>query len=547
MDFQIILLPRVDYWEWVRACRDYVMRYSANLTSDPGTAARYMAPLQVVSFPNIPGAFGETGDLVAWFAENHEGIWLDPIDATSPDELQKILAERVEADDRFGQKQREFYLLWPSEYPVITQAFGANKHIYTRFGMPGHEGLDIRAMPGSNIYCCADGWVYRVHRGADNHAYGIHVRIQHEGGYKTVYAHLKQADVEVGQQVKAGELIGKADTTGATTGAHLHLTLKKDGATAKKETKYPKDVIDPTPFMVLPDRSQSRGAKGIGSWPDGICLLGAHLRVGSDVRASDIQVASRAGLQAVRVELTTSVESVHEIRRVLPEALILVRAALAESDPTLSPTRYVRAVQQDIARHHQEGIRQFELIGPANLQTEGWNRIWRDGTEFSDFLLEVFGRLRDRWPDIELGFPGLSPGGYLSGWRADSERFLEAASGAVSASDWLGVHCHWRSGEELRSPQGGRRFLYLRDLFPEKALVITEFNNPDPDVEPGEKARQYLEFHRMSAAEPAVRAVFAHTISAESGYENVVWGVEKDASDQFADLIRERARKPQIT
>lgn len=542
-----MLLPRKDYWEWVRACRDYVMRYSANLTSDPETAARYMAPLQVVSFPKVAGAFSEIGDLLSWFADNHEGIWLDPIDAGSPDELQQALSARLELDDRFGQRQKPFYLLWPTNYPIVTQAFGANAHIYTRFGMPGHEGLDIRALPGSDVYCCADGWVYRVHRGANSHSYGIHVRIQHENGYKTVYGHLLEALVEVGQQVKAGEVIGRADSTGASTAAHLHLTLKKDGATVRKETRYPKDVVDPTPFMVLPDRSQRWRAKGLHSLPETRCLLGAHLRIGADIRSRDIEIACAARLQAVRLEAETSSESVAKLREAMPEAMILIRAGLAAMDLPRTAERYVRSVQQDIARHYQQGIRQFELIGTANLQTDGWNRIWRDGGQFAAFLIEAFDRLRDRWPDIQLGFPGLSPGGHLSGWREDADRFLEGACEAVLAADWLGVHCHWRSPDELRSPQGGRRFAYVRDLYPDKALLITEFCNPEPDTAPREKARQYLEFHRLVESEPAVRAVFAYAIAAESGHENVIWESEQGRASEIAALLADRVRDPPIT
>lgn len=541
MDFQIMLLPRKDYWEWVRACREYVMRYSANLTSDPETAARYMAPLQVVSFPNFSGAFEETGDLLGWFSDHHEGIWLDPINASSPTELEGALSVRLGANDRFGQRQKPFFLLWPTVYPVVTQPFGANPHIYTRFGMPGHEGLDIRALPGSDVYCCADGWVYRVHKVGNTHAYGVHIRVQHEHGFKTVYGHLQESLVEVGQQVKAGELIARADSTGASTAAHLHLTLKKDGATIRKETKYPKDVIDPTPYMVLPDRSQRRPGKGMVGWPEGRCLLGAQLRIGGEARQPDIEAALRAKLDAVRLDAGTSSATVRKLRSSLPEALFLMKVGIPEPQDPVDASQLVRQIQQDIARHYQEGIRQFELAGPANLQSEGWNRAWHDGAEFAEFLTEVIGLLRRRWPDIQLGFPGLSPGSDLSGWREDSERFLDEAASAVLAADWLGVHCHWRSQDELRSPRGGRRFTLIRDLFPEKDLVVTEFSNPDPNVKTGEKARQYLEFHRMAGSEPAVRAVFCSAISAEAGYQSVVWGADLEATMQFAQLLSDRS------
>lgn len=140
-------------------------------------------------------------------------------------------------------------LSWPTDYRVITQRFGANPQNYTRYGLPGHEGVDIRAPHGSNIYACADGEVYQV-TGVDNNPYGIHLRLRHADGYKTIYAHLKQPLVVVGQQVKRGELIAVADNTGNSSGSHLHLTLKKDGATAAGLTRYPFDILDPTPYLV---------------------------------------------------------------------------------------------------------------------------------------------------------------------------------------------------------------------------------------------------------------------------------------------------------
>jgi murein DD-endopeptidase MepM/ murein hydrolase activator NlpD len=47
--------------------------------------------------------------------------------------------------------------------------------------------------------------------------------------YHTIYAHLSRIDVQVDQNVAAGDLIGLADNTGNSFGSHLHLTLKIDG------------------------------------------------------------------------------------------------------------------------------------------------------------------------------------------------------------------------------------------------------------------------------------------------------------------------------
>jgi len=132
---------------------------------------------------------------------------------------------------------------WPVDSRVITQPYGANPQYYQQFGLPGHEGLDFRAPHGAAIYAVAPGTVYRIIEerkpaSQGGHNYGVHVRIRHTQGYATIYAHLHCHGVRVGQVVQGGQLLGLSDNTGNSSGAHLHLTLKRDGT-----------IIDPTPFL----------------------------------------------------------------------------------------------------------------------------------------------------------------------------------------------------------------------------------------------------------------------------------------------------------
>jgi uncharacterized protein YwbE len=136
---------------------------------------------------------------------------------------------------------------WPTEFRTINQRFGANPQNYAHFGLAGHEGIDIMAPHGSKIFAVAAGTVTRVHTNPNSHNYGIHVRLDHGNGYRTIYAHLQQASVRTGQRVAAGELLGLADNTGNSFGSHLHLTLKKEGASVPG---YPQDFIDPTPYLL---------------------------------------------------------------------------------------------------------------------------------------------------------------------------------------------------------------------------------------------------------------------------------------------------------
>lgn len=139
---------------------------------------------------------------------------------------------------------------WPTDYKVLTQAFGINPQWYDQFGLPGHEGLDMRALDGTPIRAAWGGEVIGNYEGT---AYGWAVKVKsviRGDTYEMIYAHMKeQSKLTVGQAIRKGDLIGPADSTGNSTGSHLHLTLKKYGATAAGETKFPKDIIDPTPFF----------------------------------------------------------------------------------------------------------------------------------------------------------------------------------------------------------------------------------------------------------------------------------------------------------
>jgi len=151
-----------------------------------------------------------------------------------------------------------FRLVWPTQFDRIIQDFGVNTtgvpDFYTRHGLPGHEGLDFVAPTGSEIYACAAGRIKLIANGSDGHCYGVQVRITHatdEGEFETIYAHLQRVreGLRQGDTVQAGELIGFADNTGCSFGPHLHLTLKKLGATANNATTFPRDIINPRPFL----------------------------------------------------------------------------------------------------------------------------------------------------------------------------------------------------------------------------------------------------------------------------------------------------------
>lgn len=118
----------------------------------------------------------------------------------------------------------------------ITQAFGGNGEYYRANGINviGHNGLDLEAVDGANIYASHDGEV--TFTGYDGSGgLGVVIRTLDKFDYqgkksffKTIYWHLKKDSIVVkaNQKVKAGQLIALADNTGFSTGSHLHFGLK---------------------------------------------------------------------------------------------------------------------------------------------------------------------------------------------------------------------------------------------------------------------------------------------------------------------------------
>jgi murein DD-endopeptidase MepM/ murein hydrolase activator NlpD len=89
-----------------------------------------------------------------------------------------------------------------------------------------HAGIDLAAPQGTTIFATADGVV--VDAGRES-GYGNVVRIQHEFGFETTYAHLSKIQVRVGQQVSRGVQIGAMGSTGRSTGSHLHYEVRVNG------------------------------------------------------------------------------------------------------------------------------------------------------------------------------------------------------------------------------------------------------------------------------------------------------------------------------
>ncbi|HEX2619901.1 MAG TPA: M23 family metallopeptidase [Phototrophicaceae bacterium] len=104
-----------------------------------------------------------------------------------------------------------------------------------------HSGIDLEAPEGTDVFAAENGMV--VFAGQSNTGRGLMVALAHSinGNYDTytLYAHLKEVNVNCGQVVAAGEKIGTVGATGNASGPHLHFEVQdKDG-----------NLIDPTTIL----------------------------------------------------------------------------------------------------------------------------------------------------------------------------------------------------------------------------------------------------------------------------------------------------------
>lgn len=118
---------------------------------------------------------------------------------------------------------------WATPTPgAVTSGFGMRTHPQTG-KKTHHRGTDIGAREGTPIQAIADGVVVTV-GDSGRVGYGKFVKIDHQNGYTSLYAHMSQTSVSNKQKVKKGAVIGKVGNTGSSTGPHLHIEITKDGA-----------------------------------------------------------------------------------------------------------------------------------------------------------------------------------------------------------------------------------------------------------------------------------------------------------------------------
>ena len=150
-------------------------------------------------------------DILGLFAPDGTGapseLWLPP-----PGSLSR---SSVPDEGRDGQ---------PDSWPLAERGF-MTRGLFEDDG-GAHPGLDIATPTGSYIRAAGAGRVTEV---GEDPTYGKYVRIDHENGYETLYAHASDTSVELGEEVRKNEVIALSGSTGISTGPHLHFEILFEG------------------------------------------------------------------------------------------------------------------------------------------------------------------------------------------------------------------------------------------------------------------------------------------------------------------------------
>ncbi len=147
--------------------------------------------------------------------------------------LKEIEAERRRKEEEAAARQASldsvkkidgmtfFWPIWDARYTYVGSPWGYRTHpifgVYKR-----HTGIDIPAPNGTKIHAAEAGVVVAAVKSGYNDGCGKYVIILHDNNIRTMYCHMSSVNVNVGDYVSRGAVIGHVGMTGAATGYHLH-------------------------------------------------------------------------------------------------------------------------------------------------------------------------------------------------------------------------------------------------------------------------------------------------------------------------------------
>lgn len=206
------------------------------LTSeDNGSGELYTIQANFRKYPSYKESLEDYAELMTkgleWDTNFYHGV--SKKEASSYQEATKFLTGKYATDIEYHNKLNgliESYHLTLFDKEIdntegFIKPFESEKTVTSNFGVRGeenHRGVDFSADTGTPILAIQEGIVVES---TSHYSWGEYVKVQHNNGFTSLYAHQSKRAVEVGQSVKKGQIIGYLGSTGNSTGPHLHLEL----------------------------------------------------------------------------------------------------------------------------------------------------------------------------------------------------------------------------------------------------------------------------------------------------------------------------------
>jgi len=240
--FRYIPLPSEDIFSVAAA---FNLPYDTLATLNGWNAPGFFSAGDEILIPNIPGVFVPAAP---------EDEWEESLSETARSSDAIEVAIRLENDrnrmfsfypgDKFSSDERISFLgslfSSPAKQGSITSSFGYRTDPFTG-ELSFHPGIDIRLPIGTPVFTARNGTVHDIGTLRD---YGLYVIINHDGGYQTVYAHLEEVLVKIGQRVGTDDKIAFSGNSGISTGPHLHFEIRKNGKPTNPATLSPFYAIE---------------------------------------------------------------------------------------------------------------------------------------------------------------------------------------------------------------------------------------------------------------------------------------------------------------
>lgn len=134
------------------------------------------------------------------------------------------ITDSTESEEEYILQANTQDLVWPCDSTSISAGFATRTNPVTKTKV-SHNGVDIVCDYGDDVYAATGGIVTVSEYDAEK---GNYIVIENDNMI-TLYAHLSEASVSAGDTVNAGQVIGKAGSTGMATGPHLHFEITVDG------------------------------------------------------------------------------------------------------------------------------------------------------------------------------------------------------------------------------------------------------------------------------------------------------------------------------